>query len=134
MSGSSEPCYATPKPTVELDRLEYLYSDQPHLISRAAQDFIGPYLEHRQMEQSEDDYRRRWAEQSEYFVAVFPAYYMRLFTETGVGRSFRSSRARYRVGEVLQPLKPYLPATFVKIGKVIVRKTIYGMEKLRLVR
>ncbi len=132
--GSSEPCYPTPKPTEALDRPEFLYSDQPHLISREAQDFIGPYLEHRQMEQSEDNYRQRWMAQTKYFVAAFPAYYLSLFTETGTGRSFRSTRARYRVGAALQPLKRFLPEPLVKVGKAMVVKTIHGLEKLRIVR
>lgn len=132
--GSSEPCYVTPKPTEALDRREYLYTDLPHLISREVQDFIGPYLEHRQMEQSEDDYRRRWETQSKYCIAVFPAYHQRTFTEIGAGRSFRVSRARYRVGTALQPLKAYLPTPLVRVGKTIVMKTIYGLEKLRVVR
>lgn len=134
LSGSSEPCYLTPKPTEALDRPEYLYSDQPHLISRETQDFIGPYLQHLQMEQSEDDYRQRWQAQSKYSVATFPAYHLRVFTEIGQGRSFRSSRARYRIGDILQPLKPYLPKPLVKVGKAVVMKTIYGLEKLRIVR
>ena len=133
LTGSSEPCYLTLRATEALGRPEFLYSDQPHLISREAQDFIGPYIYHRQIENSEDDYRRRWAAQSKYAVAVFPAYYGRTFTESGA-KSFRASRARYRVGNVLQPLKPYLPARLVKIGKVAVMRTIYGLEKLRLVR
>jgi glycosyltransferase involved in cell wall biosynthesis len=134
LQGSSELCYPTPEPTEALPRPEFLYSDQPHLISREAQDFIGPYIYHRQIENSEDDYRRRWAAQSRYSVAVFPAYYLRVFTAHIEAHSFRSSRARYRVGSFLQPLKRFLPAPAVKIGRFVVMRTIYGLEKLRLVR
>lgn len=134
LSGSSEPCYLTPKATEALPRPEYLYSDQPHLISKEAQDFIGPYICYGQVEDCEIDYRHRWAAQSKYLVAVFPAYYRRVFTEWGDGHSFRSSRVRYRVGTALQPLKQYLPTSVVRVGKVIIMKTIYSLEKLRVVR
>lgn len=133
LAGSSEPCFLTPKATEALNKAEFLYSDQPHLISREAQDFIGPYIYHRQIENSEDDYRARWAAQSKYAAAVFPAYYRSVFTESGA-RSFRNSRVRYRVGDLLQPLKPFLPVPVVKAGKFAILKTVHGLEKLRIVR
>jgi glycosyltransferase involved in cell wall biosynthesis len=134
LSGSTEPCYLTPKAKESLNKPEFLYSDQPHLISREAQDFIGPYIHHRQSENSEIDYSLRWKAQTKYSAAVFPAYHWRVFTEIGQGRSFRTSRVRYRVANALQPLKPYLPAPLVKAGKAIVMTTVYCLEKVRVVR
>jgi glycosyltransferase involved in cell wall biosynthesis len=128
------PCYLTPKPHDNPQKEEFLYSDQPHLISREAQDFIGQYISHRHIENSENDYCARWKAQSKYSAAMFPDYYRKVFVEFDTRRSFRTSRARYRVGVYLQPLKPYLPKAVIKVGKAIVLKSIYGLEKLRIVR
>ncbi|MBV8630521.1 MAG: glycosyltransferase family 2 protein [Silvibacterium sp.] len=135
LAGSENPpCYLTPKPYDNPQKEEFLYSDQPHLISREAQDFIGPYIYHRHIENSENDYCARWKAQTRYSAAMFPDYYRKVFLEFDTSRSFRNSRARYRVGVYLQPLKPLLPKAVIKVGKAVVLKSIYGLEKLRIVR
>lgn len=135
LAGSENPpCYLTPKPYDNPVKEEFLYSDQPHLILREAQDFIGPYIYHRYIENSENDYCARWKAQSKYSAAMFPDYYRKIFVEIDTSRSLRATRARYRVGTYLQPLKAYLPKPLVKVGKAVVLKSIYGLEKLRIVR
>jgi glycosyltransferase involved in cell wall biosynthesis len=136
LNGSTEPCYVTPQPLQ--GAIEYfLYSDQPHLQSRAALDFIGPYLESKDMEECEIDYNHRWKNQTQFLTAVFPGYYGRTFRDEGGEHSFRTTRFRYRVHAFLQPAKPLLlqrvPWLF-QAGKSTVQAFLRIMERLRLVR
>ena len=68
---------------------------------------------------------------------MFPAYYMKVFTDQGSQRSFRTTRARYRVQGALQPLKPilqkYAPQLFTS-GKALVQKTLRYLERRGIVR
>jgi len=137
LSGSREPCYVTPC-ALEDGTIEYfLYSDQPHLESRAAVDFIGPYLESRDMEECEIDYNHRWKNQTQFLTAVFPGYYRKAFLDAGGEHSFRTTRVRYKVQAMLQPAKPLLlkhaPGAF-RVGKVLVQRALRLLEKSRLIR
>ncbi len=136
LEGSDELCYLTPKP-YEYGKVEFfLYSDQPHLQSRAALDYVGPYQEYRDMERCEIDYNHRWKEQTKFSTAVFPAYYMRVFTSDAT-QSFRTTRFRYKVHRLLQPAKPWLeqrtPHLF-RIGRSVVQSALRALERLRIVR
>ena len=135
--GSTEPCYVTPQ-AFEDGTIEYfLYSDQPHLQSRAAIDFVGPYLESRDMEECEIDYNHRWKNQTRFKTAVFPGYYQKAFTDEGGEQSFRTTRLRYKVHAMLQPAKPWLlkyaPGVF-RLGKEGVQRMLRLLEKSGMVR
>ncbi len=139
LSGSDEPCYLTPRPYEDGLKEHFLYSDQPHIRSRAAFDHIGLYIEDRDMEKCEIDYNFRWKHQTQFLTAVFPAYYMKAFSNEGVaqGQSFRKNLFRYRVAAVLQPVKPFLVKhanPLFRLGKATVNGGIRTLEKLRIVR
>jgi glycosyltransferase involved in cell wall biosynthesis len=139
LEGSTEPCYLTPRAYAD-GRIEYfLYSDQPHLQSRVALDAVGPYLEDRDMEKCEVDYNFRWKKQTEFLTAVFPGYYMKVFSNEGETQqqSFRTSRFRYKVATWLQPAKSFLVKhanPVFKLGKAVVQGGVNTLEKLRIVR
>jgi hypothetical protein len=115
----------------------FLYSDNPHLRSRAMMNFMGFYIEDRDMEKCEIDYNFRWKEQTRFLTAVFPGYYRKTFVHVGADHSYRTTRMRYRVASWLQPLKPLLlktaPGVF-RIGKAIVVRGIHLLERLRVIR
>ena len=135
LAGSDNPpCYLTPKPYDNPVKEEFLYSDQPHLISREAQDFIGPYIYHRHIENSENDYCARWKAQSRVFSGDVPRLLPEDLSRDRYEPEPSHHRARYRVGTYLQPLTAYLPKPLVKVGKAVVLNSIYGLEKLRIVR
>jgi glycosyltransferase involved in cell wall biosynthesis len=137
LAGGTEPCYVTPRAYENAAQEYFLYTDQPHVISRAALEHVGYYLELRDMEECERDYNRRWRDQSRFATAVMPGYYKKLYVHQGVEQSFRTSRFRYRVQRALQPLKPALesvsPALFRR-AKSFVNWTLRGMERIRMVR
>jgi glycosyltransferase involved in cell wall biosynthesis len=137
LAAGSEPCYITPKPYEDGIREYFLYTDQPHVVSRAALEHVGYYLELRDMEECERDYNRRWRDQSHFATGVIPAYYKKLYVHQGADLSFRTSRFRYKVQRALQPLKPALeglsPALFRR-AKSLVNWTLRCMERIRMVR
>jgi hypothetical protein len=139
LNGSSEPCYVTPRPYEDGRKEYFLYADQPHIQSRAALDAIGPYLEDRDMEKCEIDYNHRWKRQTDFLTAVFPAYYMKVFSNDGeaLQQSFRKTRFRYKVARWLQPAKPFLVKhanPVFRLGKAVVQGSVSTLEKLRIVR
>jgi glycosyltransferase involved in cell wall biosynthesis len=137
LSGSEEPCYVTPKP-LQGGHMEYfLYSDNPHVRSRAMMDFMGYYIEDRDMEKCEIDYNFRWRDQKQFLTAVFPSYYRKTFVHVGAEHSYRTTRLRYRVAAWLQPLKPILLKTapgIFRFGKSTVVRAIRMLERLRVIR
>ncbi|WP_446743115.1 glycosyltransferase family 2 protein [Silvibacterium acidisoli] len=139
LPGSTEPCYVTPKPYEDGRKEYFLYADQPHIRSRAALDYVGPYIEDRDMEKCEIDYNHRWKDQTKFLTAVFPGYHLKVFSNEGVANqmSFRTGRFRYKVAAALQPLKPFLQKyanpLFVA-GKASVQGTLKLLEKMRIVR
>lgn len=139
LKGSDEPCYVTPVPCTSSNREEFLYSDQPHLQSRTALDFIGPYIEHRDMGRCEVDYSQRWKHQSRFLTAVFPAYHRQVFSDEGqdVHVSHRQRSFRFRLDRMLLPAALFLKSNcrpLYKLGRASVRLSVSLMEKLRVVR
>ena len=137
LSGSSEPCYVTPASYTGNPKREFLYSDQPHIQSRAALEYVGPYKEDRDMEVCEMDYNLRWENQDRFTTAVFPAYHHRAFVCADEAGSFRKTRFRYKVESALQPLKPALQKlspTFFQKCRSFVQWTLRKMERVGLVR
>ena len=100
-----------------------IYSDQPHLRRAAINDLLGPYLEHRNMEECERDYEKRWDQQRVYKSAMFPAYWLKVFSNEGIADSLREGRMRNRVDRMLAPLAGRLnkESRLYKIGRSILR-------------
>lgn len=137
LPGCFEPCYITSRPYEDGTKEFFLYTDQPHVISRAAIDHVGYYLELRDLEECERDYNRRWRDQTRFATAVFPHYYQKLYVHLGVEQSFRTSRFRYKVQRALQPLKPAVESVSPRLfrrAKSFVNWTLRGMERIRMVR
>jgi len=128
VAGSDEPCYIVWQ-TIPDHPASFLYSDQPHLQSRAAVDYVGPYREARQMEDCERDYEIRWGKQDKFATALFPAYFMHVFTNNGVEDSLRTGRMRYRMDAALAPagnfLKQHCRPVFV-----MARSAVRGVQNL----
>ena len=139
LKGSAEPCYVTPRAFEDDNKEEFLYSDQPHIQSRAALDAVGPYIEDRNMEKCETDYNHRWRDQTQFLTAAFPEYHWRVFRypDGSLQQSFRKTRVRYKVAEFLQPAKPFLEKhanPVFRLGKALVQGGVTTLEKLRIVR
>jgi len=138
LKGNDQPCYVTPVPMIS-HKEEFLYCDQPHIRSRAVLNSIGYYVENRDMDKCEVDYSTRWKQQTLFLTAVFPAYYMSVFSNEGVlqGRSHRLAKFRYRLAAFVEPIRPLLarrsPA-LLRAGRWGMQKTVAILEALRLVR
>lgn len=135
LPGSGEPCYVTPVPVLS-NKEEFLYSDQPHLQSREALEFMGNYYEDRSIGRAEIDYSQRWERQSRFLTAVFPDYYMRVFSNEGEdpAMSFRHQELGYRVDRALLPIANLLKKNcwpLFKLGRASVRSTVALIEKMR---
>jgi glycosyltransferase involved in cell wall biosynthesis len=137
LAGSDEPCYITPEAYQDGVKEYFLYTDQPHVVSRAAIEHVGYYLESRDIEICEEDYNRRWRDQSRFATAVFPSYYMKTYLHQGEEQSFRTSRVRYRIDGLLKPMavfsKRYCSPLY-KMGRATVRTTVGLLEKTGIVR
>jgi glycosyltransferase involved in cell wall biosynthesis len=137
LAGGTEPCYITPRPYEDGIKEYFLYTDQPHAVSRAAIGYVGEYLEHRDIVLCEEDYNRRWRDQDLFATAVFPAYFQNTYVHEGAERSFRTSLFRYRLDAKLMPLalllKKYCNPFYVT-GKAATRTIVSTLERLRIVR
>lgn len=138
LKGSDQPCYLTPVPMAGLKE-EFLYSDQPHLRSRAALEYVGLYIEDRDMEKCEIDYSHRWQQQTRFETAVFPGYYMSVFSNEGEaqGTSHRLNKFRYRVQRPLMPIAQWLRQhcqPVYRAGRWLTNAGIRMLESLKFVR
>lgn len=137
LPGSGQPCYLFSKPFVDGLKEHFFYTDQPHVMSRAAFEHIGYYIESSDLEKSEDDYNRRWRNQTRFVTAMFPAYYNRLFLHEGAEQSFRTARFRYRLDDILKPVADFLKhhcQPLYRVSKTLVRAIVGAMERFRIVR
>jgi|SRR5579875_3818071 len=137
LPGSDQPCYLFSEPFVDGLKEHYFYTDQPHVMSRAALERVGYYLECQDLERSEEDYCRRWRDQEEFSTAMFPAYYNKLFMHEGAEHSFRTTRFRYKVDAALMPIATFSKRhckPLYKAGRKTVRTVVTAMERLRIVR
>lgn len=136
LTGCDQPCFVTPSPYTGNPKREFLYSDQPHIHTRAALEYVGPYKEDRDMEECEMDYNLRWENQDRHLTAVYPAYLHHVFVCAEEGQSFRTTRFRYKVQGALQPFKPAIqkisPA-LLQCGRSFVQWTLKKMERVGLV-
>ena len=137
LPGSTEPCHITPTPYQDGVKEYFLYTDQPHVISRAAVEHVGYYREDRDIVQCEEDYNRRWRDQTRFSTAVFPAYYKKTYMHQGTEESFRTSLFRYRLDAFLMPAASFLKRRckpLYKGGKATTRTIVNTLEKMRIVR
>ena len=115
----------------------HVYSDPPHISSCSFLRFIGPYKEDVPMEQCELDYAARVSNQDQYFAALFPAYYNKLFLHTGENDSFRTNTLRFRMERALLPtanvLKRYGGPVF-GISRGIYRGITQTLVRMRLMK
>lgn len=137
LPGSREHCYPFSVPFVDGLKEHFFYTDQPHVMSRSALEYVGYYLESRDIEQSEEDYNHRWRDQGKFLTAMFPAYYNKLFIHEGAEQSFRTSRFRYKVDGALMPIatfsKQYCRPLY-KAGRKTIRTVVSALERLGVVR
>lgn len=135
LAGSDEPCYVTSRVYGGTQKEFFLYSDQPHVVSRAAIEHVGYYVG--DILECEENYSRRWGNQTRFATAVFPAYYKRTYVHRGAEQSFRTKRFRYTLDKMLMPvaqfLKEYCKPLYTA-GRTSVRTLVRMLEKLRLVR
>lgn len=137
LHGCHEHCHTMRPMPKEGNHEHFLYTDQPHVISREALDAVGYYLEDRDMEECEKDYTRRWRDQTCFATATFPKYYNRIYLHAGEKHSFRTNRFRYRVQRPLVPLARWLKRRcrpVYRAGHWTMNTGIRWMEKLRIVR
>lgn len=136
LPGCEEPCYITTMSDAGAVS-RFLYSDQPHVISREAMEYAGEYLESRDMEECEEDYNRRWLSQTRFQTAIFPAYHLKTFVNAGEEQSFRTSRFRHKVDRFLMPVASFFKEhchPLYRSGRRAVRTTVRVLEGLRIVR
>lgn len=136
LAGSDELCYPISRPYDNGTIEHYLYTDQPHVRSRAAQESMGEYAETPGIGNCEEEYSRRWRDQKKLGTAVFPSYYKTLFVHEGSERSFRYQIFSLRVDAFLMPIAMLLKRRCMplfKVGKKVVRISVGIMEKLRIV-
>ena len=125
ISGLDEIAYIFPDDASKRE-YPYTYTDQPHLRRREVNAMLGPYLEHRDILSCEQDYERRWDQQTVYKSAMFPAYWLKVFTNEGVDRSFRETPLQRRVGLLLDPVAKRMRKSpnqrLFRMGRTVVRQ------------
>ena len=135
LPGANEPCYEILSGTTN-GHNSSIYTDTPHVMSRACLESIGPYHEDREMESCETDYARRFASQDAYKAAIFPLYYNRAFVHTGEAESWRLRSFRCRLDNALMPAATVLrccPPVF-NLGKAVVRSSVRTLTRIGIIR
>jgi glycosyltransferase involved in cell wall biosynthesis len=116
LTGTENACYQIRKDDAPGPGGYCLYSDTPHLKSRASLSDLGLYREGCGMEQCEIDYDDRFSRQDRHAAAFFPEYYNRVFAHIGEAESFRKSslgyRAHHRLAGWALPIKQACPALY----------------------
>jgi glycosyltransferase involved in cell wall biosynthesis len=79
---------------------DFVYTDTPHIKSRAFVDFIGPYLESRYMQKTELDMRDRFNAQRRFKAAFIEGYH--LFEHIGADASFNRPPPLARLSAALE--------------------------------
>jgi len=81
-------------------RSDYVYTDRPHIKSRAFVDFIGPYLESRYMQKTELDMRDRFNAQTRFKMGFIEGYHA--FEDIGADASFNHPMPLARLSAALE--------------------------------
>jgi glycosyltransferase involved in cell wall biosynthesis len=97
-SGLSVRIYASPPASRE----DFVYTDNPHVKSRAFVDFIGPYAERRKMWKTERDMRDRFNAQTRFEAAFIEG--LHCFEHIGEDASFNRPSMRARLSARLARL------------------------------
>lgn len=133
LSGSDEACYITPVPQSDES---FLYTDQPHLQSMEAVQFVGPYRE-LPLTRSEPIYCRAWKEQTRFRTAVFPAWFMKVFQCDYAAPSFTAELFSRRSVATLLPVAQWLKQRcrpVYRISRSCFYSLVRVLEELRLVK
>jgi len=115
----------------------HIYSDTPHLRSRALTEVVGRYREGCRMEECEQDYETRFATQRVVQAALFPQYYNRVFVHTGEELSHRTATTRARTESALLPIARWLRQHCLPLylpARAGLRALFTLLERLRAVR
>jgi hypothetical protein len=110
-----------------------VYSDTPHLKSRALIEALGEYSEGVPMEQCELEYQDRFLQQDRFSAAFFPQYMNRVFVHIGEAESFRtrsrSARLERKLHAFAVPLREraasaykFLRLVYVRIGRLLLSR------------
>jgi glycosyltransferase involved in cell wall biosynthesis len=137
LSGSDEPCYPIVKPYFDGKRFWPVYTDTPHLTSRAALDFLGDYKEDRDMEECERDYEARFENQQRLTAALFPRYFNHTFLHSGAEQSYRAKLFHNRVESFLHPSTRFLARScpvLYRMGRYLMRMSVRVLERTGVVR
>jgi glycosyltransferase involved in cell wall biosynthesis len=111
----------------------HIYSDTPHLKSRAFIDAVGEYNEKLPMDQCELEYQDRFLWQDAFYAAFFPRYMNRVFVHIGEAESFRTNSWHARLERKLSasatplfqraaPVYKFLRLGYMRIGRPLVRR------------
>jgi len=111
----------------------HIYSDTPHLKSRALIEALGEYRENLPMEQCELEYQDRFLLQDRFCAAFFPRYMNRVFVHIGQAESFRTSsqsarleRKLYALAAPLRekaaPAYKLLRLVYLRIGRLLLSR------------
>lgn len=137
ISGARDECYWIPNDLRKQGAAQLVYSDCPHLKSRAFCDYLGDYKENCRMEECEFDYASRFANQAYFRAAYFPSYYNRVFFHTGRAVSFRTESRLRRFEQKLVPYAQLLKRRHsgaYKLAKAAFNgsvKTLFSLSILR---
>ena len=91
-------------PTLITELNRHIYSDTPHLRSRACLEALGEYDARVPMEQCEREYEERFLLQHKFSTAYLPKHMNVVFTHTGEKESFRTGSRRARFERIIHPL------------------------------
>jgi hypothetical protein len=111
----------------------HIYSDTPHLKSRALIHAVGEYNEKLPMDQCELEYQGRFLRQDGYCAAFFPRYMNHVFAHIGEAESFRTNsyhaRLERKLYALVMPLSQkaapaynFLRLGYLRLGRPLVRR------------
>jgi glycosyltransferase involved in cell wall biosynthesis len=130
-------CYLIYRESSPSPLTHMVYSDRPHLKTKALADYLGRYQEKCRIGECELDYNERFAKQSRFRGAFFPCYYNTVFNNIGEDESFRTGNWTLRLESALAPIarrwKERSPEVFIR-AKAIYRKTVRLLYHLRILR
>jgi len=132
-----EPCVYVPSTLPDGTPQAHVYSDTPHLRSRALTEVVGLYREGCRMEECERDYELRFAAQSALTAAIIPRYYNQVFVHTGESLSHRTAKTRVRTERALLPAARWLQRHCWPVylpARAVLRATLTIAERVHLIR
>ncbi|MCU1306571.1 MAG: hypothetical protein JWN45_1266 [Acidobacteriaceae bacterium] len=123
------------RPTVVTGINRNLYSDTPHLKSRAFIDSIGPYSEDTSMEQCERDFQDRFLQQSRFKAGFFPDFNDKIFRHIGEGDSLRTKTFRFRFeSKISAASQPFKEMAVFQFTRYIYRQSMRLLFRARILK